>query len=87
MDLMPHQAVRYLQLGLDQVLEAKSSWLCATCFSCQTQCPRGIDVSKILEALRAIKLRKDLRDLQIDRLSPELPQQGLVSAFRKLTPY
>jgi len=87
MDLLPHQAVRYLQLGLDQVLEAKSSWLCATCFSCETQCPRGIDVSKIMEALRTIKLRKDLGDLPIGQLSPEIPQQGLVSAFRKLSPY
>lgn len=87
MDRLPHQTVRYLQLGLDQALDSNSYWLCATCFSCETQCPRGIDVSKILEALRTIKLRKDLHDLQIDKLSPEMPQQGLVSAFRKLSPY
>jgi heterodisulfide reductase subunit C len=87
MDLMPHQIVRYLQLGLEQVFDAKSYWLCATCFSCETQCPRGLDVSKICEALRTIKLRNDLRDLRIDRLPPEMPQQGLVSAFRKLSPY
>ena len=87
MDLMPHQVVRYLQLGLEQVFEAKSYWLCATCFSCETQCPRGLDVSKICEALRTIKLRNDLRDLKIEKLPPEMPQQGLVSAFRKLSPY
>jgi len=87
MDLMPHQVVRYLQLGLEQVFDAKSYWLCATCFSCETQCPRGLDVSKICEALRTIKLRNDLRDLKIEKLPPEMPQQGLVSAFRKLSPY
>lgn len=87
MDLMPHQVVRYLQLGLEQVFYAKSYWLCATCFSCETQCPRGLDVSKICEALRTIKLRNDLRDLKIEKLPPEMPQQGLVSAFRKLSPY
>jgi len=87
MDLMPHQVVRYLQLGLEQVFDAKSYWLCATCFSCETQCPRGLDVSKICEALRTIKLRNDLRDLKIEIPSPEMPQQGLVSAFRKLSPY
>ena len=87
MDLMPHQIVRFLQLGLEQVFDAKSYWLCATCFSCETQCPRGLDVSKICEALRTIKLRNDLRDLKIEKLSPEMPQQGLVSAFRKLSPY
>jgi heterodisulfide reductase subunit C len=87
MDLMPHQIVRYLQLGLEGVFDAKSYWLCATCFSCETQCPRGLDVSKICEALRTIKLRNDLRDLNIEKLPPEMPQQGLVSAFRKLSPY
>ncbi len=87
MDLMPHQIVRFLQLGLEEVFDAKSYWLCATCFSCETQCPRGLDVSKICEALRTIKLRNDLRDLKIEKLSPEMPQQGLVSAFRKLSPY
>lgn len=87
MDIMPHQIVRYLQIGLEQVFDAKSYWLCATCFSCETQCPRGLDVSKICEALRTIKLRNDLRDLKIEKLPPEMPQQGLVSAFRKLSPY
>jgi heterodisulfide reductase subunit C len=87
MDLMPHLVVRYLQLGLEQVFDAKSYWLCATCFSCETQCPRGLDVSKVCEALRTIKLRNDLRDLKIEKLPPEMPQQGLVSAFRKLSPY
>jgi len=87
MDLMPHLVVRYLQLGLEQVFDAKSYWLCATCFSCETQCPRGLDVSKVCEALRTIKLRNDLRDLKIKKLPPEMPQQGLVSAFRKLSPY
>ena len=87
MDLMPHLIVRYLQLGLEQVFDAKSYWLCATCFSCETQCPRGLDVSKICEALRTIKLRNDLRDLKVEKVSPEMPQQGLVSAFRKLSAY
>jgi heterodisulfide reductase subunit C len=87
MDLLPHQVVRYLQLGLDEVFDSNSHWLCATCFSCETQCPRGIDVSKICEALRIIELRKDPRDLKIEQLSPQMPQQGIVSAFRKLTSY
>ena len=87
MDLMPHLVVRYLQLGLEQVFDAKSYWLCATCFSCETQCPRGLDVSKICEALRTIKLRNDLRDLKVEKVPPEMPQQGLVSAFRKLSAY
>jgi len=87
MDLLPHEVVRYLQLGLQEVLDVKSFWLCATCFSCETQCPRGLDVSKICEALRTIKLRQEPYELNIDAFSSEIPQQGLVSAYRKLSSY
>ena len=87
MDLLPHEVVRYLQLGFQEVLDAKSFWLCATCFSCETQCPRGLDVSKICEALRTIKLRQEPYELNIEAVSPEIPQQGLVSAYRKLSSY
>jgi heterodisulfide reductase subunit C len=87
MDLLPHQVVRYLQLGMEDVFQANSYWLCATCFSCQTECPRGIDVSKICEALRTIKLREEPRELRLEQVSEEIPQQGLVSAYRKLSTY
>jgi heterodisulfide reductase subunit C len=87
MDLLPHQVVRYLQLGFQQVLDSNSPWLCATCFSCETQCPRGLDVSKICEALRTIKLRQEPYELKIEQASSAIPQQGLVSAYRKLSSY
>jgi heterodisulfide reductase subunit C len=87
MDLLPHQVVRYLQLGFEQVLDARAPWLCATCFSCKTQCPRGVDVSKICEALRVIKLRREPIELRIRPSASEIPQQGLVSAYRKLSSY
>ncbi len=87
MDLLPHEVIRHLQLGLQEVLDAKAPWLCATCFSCETQCPRGIDVSKVCEALRTIKLRQGAYELRIEQDSVEIPQQGLVSAYRKLSSY
>ena len=87
MDLLPHQLVRYLQLGFDEVVNARAPWLCATCFSCKTQCPRGVDVSKICEALRTIKLRREPIELIVRPSSSEIPQQGLVSAYRKLSSY
>ena len=87
MDLLPHQIIRYLQLGFQQVLEANSPWHCATCFSCETQCPRGIDLSKICEALRTIKLRQEPYEAKIEQVSNQMPEQGLVSAYRKLSSY
>ena len=87
MDLLPHQVIRYLQLGFEQVLDVNSPWRCATCFSCESQCPRGIDLSKICEALRTIKLRREPYEVKIDQVPAKMPEQGLVSAYRKLSSY
>jgi heterodisulfide reductase subunit C len=87
MDLLPHEVIRYLQLGIQDVLDSKAPWLCATCFSCESKCPRGIDVSKVCEALRTIKLRQEPYELRVEQGSLEIPQQGLVSAYRKLSSY
>jgi heterodisulfide reductase subunit C len=87
MDLLPHQIMRYLQLGFEQVLDANSPWRCATCFSCESQCPRGIDLSKICEALRTIKLRREPYEVKIEQVPEKMPEQGLVSAYRKLSSY
>lgn len=87
MDVLPHLLIRYLQMGFPQAFDAKSIWLCATCFSCESKCPRGLDVGKICEALRVLKLRKEPYELKTETISSEVPQQGLVSAYRKLSSY
>ena len=53
MDLMPRQVVRYMQLGMmDDVLESKSIWLCATCYTCVERCPHSIDIPTLMEFSR-----------------------------------
>ncbi len=57
MDLAPNQAVRAIQLGqLDMVLNSTTLWLCASCQTCVTRCPHGIDLPRIMDALRAAAL-------------------------------
>jgi len=52
-DVMPHQVIRYLQLGMkDEALENRMIWLCATCSTCTTRCPCGIDLAGVMDALR-----------------------------------
>jgi heterodisulfide reductase subunit B len=57
MDILPHQAMRLVQLsGHDDtlattVLQAKTIWLCASCQTCTTRCPQGLDVAGIMDAL------------------------------------
>lgn len=89
MDVTPSQLMRMVQLGQSEALDTKTMWMCASCFACTVRCPRGLDLSKVAEALRQVTLRRsvdhiDIRSIPDDELA-ELPQIALVSAFRKLT--
>jgi heterodisulfide reductase subunit C len=53
MDYSPRQIVRLLQLGLvDTALRSRTIWLCASCETCSTRCPRDVDVAKLMDILR-----------------------------------
>ena len=53
MDLMPREVIRYLQLGMiDQVLEAKTPWICAQCVVCSSRCPQSVDICSVMRAVR-----------------------------------
>ncbi|MBS4008376.1 MAG: 4Fe-4S dicluster domain-containing protein [Clostridium sp.] len=89
MDVLPHQVLRYAQLGLvDKLLHCKTLWICASCQTCDSRCPQNVDIPKVIEALRLLVLRnKGGNYLHPHDLSAKVlknaPQQGLVSAFRK----
>ncbi|MBD3286338.1 heterodisulfide reductase [candidate division WOR-3 bacterium] len=89
MDISPAEMMRTVQLGQEEVTSTKTIWVCASCFTCTVRCPRGLDPSKVAEALRQIELRKAIDYMDISTIPAEemrqLPQIALVSAFRKLT--
>ncbi len=89
MDLLPSTVMRLVQLGVEDVLNSKTIWICSSCFTCQVRCPRGIDVANVMEALRQLVLRRRYDRVSIDILTQEelreLPQIALVSCQRKLT--
>ncbi len=67
MDLLPNQVIRLLQLGLvDEALRSRTIWLCASCETCTTRCPREVDLAAVMDALRNLAIRKGIR-------SPERP--------------
>jgi heterodisulfide reductase subunit B len=51
-DLTPNQVMRALQLNDESVLASKTIWLCSSCYTCATRCPRDIDVTGVMDALR-----------------------------------
>jgi len=89
MDYLPSKIIRLVQLGLDEVLDSKTIWICTTCFNCEVRCPRGIDVANVMDALRQIVLRSKYNRVSLDELTQEelkeLPQIALVCNQRKMT--
>ena len=62
MDLPPNQVMRLLQLGLvDATLRSRTIWLCASCETCPTRCPREVDLASVMDALRNIAIRRGIR--------------------------
>lgn len=89
MDITPSQMIRMVFLGQTEVLDSDTIWLCASCYTCTVRCPRGLDLSKVAEALRQVKLRLSINRIDINKMDKadleELPPIALVSAFRKFT--
>jgi heterodisulfide reductase subunit C len=89
MEYHPHEFVYMVEKGnLEPLLNSSSLYKCLSCFACIERCPRGVEPAKVVEAVRVSVLRKK----EQNRLKPEmipalldedLPQQAIVSAFRK----
>jgi len=90
MDILPNQIIRFAQLGLkDELLQSRSIWICASCMTCNTRCPKGINIAEVFEAIRQIILRKRQDHVHIEKLTnqekEDVPPIALISNFRKFT--
>ena len=86
----PRRLMAFVQLGHSEALaEINTPWVCASCHTCMVRCPRGIDIPRVMEALRLLKLRQNINHIEPSNLQPEeiidLPQIAMVSGFRKMT--
>ncbi len=91
MEYHPHQFVYMVETGdIEPLLNSKSIYRCLSCFACIDRCPRGVEPAKIVEAVRLEVIRKQgnnhlTADDVPNMLDEDLPQQAIVSAFRKYT--
>ena len=89
MDIKPHQFVSYvINENIDALVQSKSLWKCLSCFACVERCPRDVQPGRIIDAARQLVVRQRGQaylsaDETPELLDPELPQQLLVSAFRR----
>lgn len=89
MEYHPHQFVYMVESGdIETLKNSPSIYKCLSCFACVDRCPRGVEPTKLIEALRLSVIREkganhmtanDIPQL----LDDEMPQQAIVSAMRK----
>lgn len=89
MEYHPHQFVYMVENGeIEPLMKSDSFFKCLSCFACVDRCPRNVEPAKIVEAVRVSLVRQQgenhLKSGQIpEMLDEDLPQQAIVSAFRK----
>ena len=85
MDIPPHQ---FTTLDAKTLQQSDSIWKCLSCFCCAARCPRDVKPVRLIEIARQAVLRpKDGESISADTIpalvETDMPQQLLVSAFRK----
>ena len=89
MDIKTHQFVSYVvKENVDELAKCESLWYCLSCFACVERCPRDVKPGKLVDAARQIAVRQKggahlVPDEIPEIIDEDLPQQLLVSAFRK----
>ena len=89
MEYHPHEFVYMVEKGqIEPLMKSKSIYTCLSCFACVERCPRDVEPAKLVEAIRLAVIRQQgenhLKPETIPEvLNADLPQQAIVSAFRK----
>ena len=89
MEYHPHQFVQMVENGeVEKLLSSKSIYACLSCFACLERCPRQVEPAKLIDAVRQIvESQRGSHHLDPEQVpqyvDDELPQQALMSAFRK----
>jgi len=72
----PNRVLRLVQLGARRsALTAEMAWLCTACEACSVTCPNGIDIPRVVEALRAMAVAAGV-------VSPRHREAAFNRAFR-----
>jgi len=60
MDAGPHQVMRLVAAGhFEKAMRSESLWLCVSCLTCTTRCPKSCDPAAVIDALRQMGVEYD----------------------------
>ena len=89
MEYHPHQFVQMVEnREIEKLFQSKSIYACLSCFACLERCPRQVEPVKLIDAVRQVvegsRGPHHLDPVQVpEHLDDDIPQQAIVSAFRK----
>lgn len=72
MDISPRQLVALFRAGeMEQIMQSRTIWICASCYACTTRCPAGIKITDTIYALKRVAMEKNLKTSapQVQRLA------------------
>ena len=89
-DIKPHQFVNMVRKGQFELLaQSQTIHYCLTCMECVERCPRMVAPADLINAIKDLSVRQNPAFLTADdipeMLDDDMPQQLLVSAFRKFS--
>jgi quinone-modifying oxidoreductase, subunit QmoC len=94
MDYTPRKIIAMVRAGFrDEVLSNRTVWLCASCYQCTVECPKGIKITDVMYALKreAIENKIHLRNFPVPILAKafftEVKQRGRISEAYLLIRY
>ncbi len=95
MDYMPNQIIRFVQIGArKEALTSRTIWLCASCITCSTRCPKEVKIAELMDVLRemaleegvANPLEKNITTFH-DAFLNSVKKHGRISEFWMLSEY
>lgn len=60
MDYPPRQIFAMIRAGLrEKVLASNTMWYCCSCYTCAVRCPKGIEITDVMYALKNLSLSEE----------------------------
>jgi len=85
LDVKPNQVLKMAILGLrEKVLSCRTIWVCSTCFMCVERCPQGVELTKVMFAIKNIAARERGLPEGVKPVVEALMEKGILLDITKL---